>query len=101
MIPVAIVARQARRLQGKHRPDGPFTHGRQQSAEPGARLLARTARPQVVVNDDHPDKPELPRPIGERVLPLLAFAVIWLSSNPRRSRSAATAMRGRTSSVSC
>jgi hypothetical protein len=43
MVPVAVVACQARRLQGEYRSRVPFTHACQQLAKPGALLQTRAA----------------------------------------------------------
>src|SRR2546430_14191736 len=75
-MPVAIVARQARRLQGEHGPHGAFTHGSEQAAEARTRLPSCATHAEIVVDHDHAREPRLSRAIGEPVLALLAFAVM-------------------------
>ena len=76
VMPVAIVAGEARRLQGKHGAHGPFTHGGEQPAEARTRLPPCAAHAEIVVNHDDAREAHLPRAIGEAVLALLAFAVM-------------------------
>jgi hypothetical protein len=76
MMPVAIVASEARRLQRKHGADRPFTDGREQPTEAWTRLPARAAHAEIVVNHDHAGKAHVACAIDEPVLPLLAFAVM-------------------------
>jgi hypothetical protein len=79
VMPVGIIARQARELQAHHNPDLAPRDRRDQLPEPGARLRDRAAPPLIVVQGDHLGvaPAQGPRLLGEGVLPpstLLVFA---------------------------
>jgi hypothetical protein len=75
MMPVPVVAGQARGFEGAHRSDLALAHGRQQLAKAWALLQAGATASQVLIKDDDLGKSQATRVIGQRILPPLALVM--------------------------
>jgi len=76
LMPIPVIARQAGCLQSQHRPDLALEHQIQQARKTAAldRTAAGTAL--ILVDDGHGGKTQLPRQLGQFVLPALALQVV-------------------------
>ena len=76
MMPVAIVPRQPRCFEGQHSAGLAAADGRQQLSEAGPIDQAAAALAEIFVNDHDAREAQLPCAVGQRILPLLAFAMV-------------------------
>ena len=74
-MPVAIVACQAGGFQRKDRSGQTLTHRSQQPAKAGALLQAASRTAHVIVDDHNLFESQLPCPVAQIILALLAFPV--------------------------
>ena len=73
MMPVAIVPRQAGRLQGKDRSNLSIAHRREQFPKPRSVFGSRSGAPQVIIDHDNFTKLQLAGFFRQLVLPTLAL----------------------------
>jgi hypothetical protein len=76
MMPVAIVSRQPRSLQGEHGSYFPLTYRRQEACKSRSLLLPRTADSEIIVDNDDLAEAKLTRSVSQGVLSLLALEVV-------------------------
>src|SRR4051812_45462434 len=74
-MPIAPVARQARRLDGEHGADAAFTDGCEQPFEPWT-ADARTRTPKIIIDDGHVRPPERAGSVGQAILPPAALVIV-------------------------
>ncbi len=75
-MPVAIIAREPRGLEGEHRTHMLIAHRGHEALEAGTGGAARARAAEVIVDDLHPLPAPRARMLGQGVLPPLTFEVL-------------------------